>query len=644
MKTKEINVLPPSIFNLLAAGEVVENPASIVKEAVENSLDAGATEIEISIEDGGFAEIRVTDNGAGCDASQIEKVFLPHATSKIASARDLEKILTLGFRGEALSSIASVSKVEFTSRTAGAEVATRVTLDAGKVIGRSSVGSNLGTELVVRNLFYNVPARRKFLKTMKAEENNVAAVVQKLILANPEVGFRYLADGEVVYSHQGWIASSQAPRNDALLSAIEVIYGKDVASKLIPVNVNRGGLTLVGFVSRTDFSKKNRTWQTVMVNGRAVDGGTVGAAANDAYSNYLMTGNFPFFVLDLRIDERAVDVNVHPRKLQVRFEDERGVYEFVKVAVGESIDKCFSTSLQVALQYPCVSNNHHSTEIPRPVGSEGLGMTVKSAENVLTFLEKAGKFELGKEQKKIVEAKHEKVNPYYHKRSLGQDYHKRSLGQGLASDNPYERKRVKDAVQEEMKPPEIFDGKILGTVLDTYVLVQSSESLFIIDQHAAHERLLYDELTKQIDAGEVLMQPLLEPAVLGLSTAEMARVLEILPILNQMGIECEVFGKSSFRITAVPMAVSVRGIDTILSNVLASVKGAAPSKLSEIIREKIITECCRSAIKAGHHLTQGQIGGFLSQIKGLKVPLCPHGRPVVVALDKKMIEKMFRRI
>jgi DNA mismatch repair protein MutL len=592
---KKINVLPPAIFNLLAAGEVVENPASIVKEAVENSLDAGATEIEITLEDGGFSEIRVTDNGIGCDESQIEKVFLPHATSKITSAKDLEKILTLGFRGEALSSIASVSKVEFVSRTEGAEVATKVALDAGKIINKTKVGTNTGTELIVRNLFYNVPARRKFLKTMKAEENNVTAVVQKLILANPGVRFRYMTDGEVVYHATG----------AGLLAAIEVIYGREISEKLVEVNVNRGGFTLSGFISKPDFSKKNRTWQTVMINGRAVDGGTVAEAVCDAYSNYLMTGCFPFFVLDLKIDETKVDVNVHPRKLQVRFEDERAVFDFVRAAVTESIDKTFVVS---------------SLERFVPSNDESGVSQVKSAENVLTLLERAGKFELSKEQRKIIETGHQKINPYY------------------------ERKRIKEAVQEEIKTPEIFDGKILGTVLDTYVLVQSGESLYIVDQHAAHERLLFDELTKQIDAGDVLMQPLLEPVVLTLSPAEMNRVLEISPILNQMGIECEVFGKNSLRITAVPLVVSVRGVDTIITNVLANTRGAAPSKLSEIVREKVITECCRSAIKAGQHLTQAQIGGFLSQFKALKTPLCPHGRPVVVALDRKQIEKMFKRL
>ena len=603
MKTKEINILPPLIFNLLAAGEVVENPASIVKEAAENSLDAGATEIEIAIEDGGFTEIRVTDNGAGCDESQIEKVFLPHATSKIARKEDLEKILTLGFRGEALSSIASVSRVEFVSRVEGAETAAKITLDAGKVLAKTKAGANCGTELVVRNLFYNVPARRKFLGTMRAEENNVTAAVQKLVLANPNVSFKYLADGEVIYSTAG----------KGLLSAVEVVYGQAIIEKLVPVNVNRGELTLSGFISKPDFSKKNRTWQQVFVNGRAVDGGIIAQACNDAFSNYLMVGNFPVFVLDLKVDERAVDVNVHPRKLQVKFEDERGVYDFVKAAVSESIDKFFVPDT--------ASFAVHASPLPlfkKEFSESGGMMSVKSADNVLSFLEKAGKFEISKDQSELFETKHEKTNPYY------------------------ERKKKRDAVQEEIKAP-AFDGKVLGTVLDTYVLVQFGECLYIIDQHAAHERLLFDELTKQIDQGEVFMQPLLEPAVLMLGPSEMNRVLEIAPVLNQMGIECEIFGKNTFRITAVPMAVSVRGIDTVIANVLADLKGAPSGKLSEVVREKIITECCRNAIKAGDHLSNEQVGAFISQFKNLKTPLCPHGRPIVAVLDRKAIEKMFKR-
>lgn len=602
MKAKEINILPPAIFNLLAAGEVVENPASIVKEAVENSLDAGATEIEIAIEDGGFSEIRVTDNGVGCDESQIEKVFLPHATSKILRKEDLEKILTLGFRGEALSSIASVAKVEFISRAAGAEIAAKMFLDAGKVLSKEHIAANYGTELIVRNLFYNVPARRKFLGTMRAEGNNVTAVVQKLILANPSHTFKYVSDGEVIFSSIG----------GGLLSAIEVIYGKDVGKNLISVDVNRGGLTLSGFISKPDFSKKNRIWQNVFVNGRAVEGSTIAAAANDAFLNYLMVGNFPFFVLNLKIDPKTVDVNVHPRKSQVKFEDERSVYDFVKAAVSESIDKCFSLKLseeaEIASVHYALGQNDKQTAV-----------NIKSAENVLTLLEKAGKFELGKEQKKVIEQQRQTINPYY------------------------ERKRKTDVTQEEIKSINIFDGKILGTVFDTFILVQSGESLYIIDQHAAHERLLFDELTKQIDSCAVIMQPMLQPAVLMLSPLEMNRAMEIAPLLNEMGIECDVFGKNTFRITAVPVVVSVRGIETIISNVLAETKGVLPRKLSEIVREKVISECCKSAIKAGQHLTTEQIGGFLAQFKDLKTPLCPHGRPVVAVLDRKAIERMFKR-
>lgn len=615
---KKINVLSPEVFNLLAAGEVVENPASIVKEAVENSLDAGATEIEIAIDSGGFLEIRVTDNGDGCAENQIEKVFLPHATSKIESAKDLEKILTLGFRGEALSSIASVSRVEFTSRVMGEDLATKVNLDSGSVLEKTKTAANQGTELIVRNLFYNVPARRKFLKTMKVEEGNVTGVVQKLILANPTVSFKYLADGEVVYASSG----------EGLLSAIETIYGSEVADELIMVSVSRGKLGLAGFISKPNLAKKNRTWQTVMVNGRVVDGGTVGTAANDAFSNYMMVGAFPFFVLDLKIDESAVDVNVHPRKAQVKFEDERGVYDFVKSAVAEGIDKDFTLQALASL-----GNIPATSAVSQ----------VRSADNVLTLLEKAGKFEVGKDQKNLFEIKHQKVNPYYERRSKVNAVQEKINDHLQPSFVSKELDFTSPSNSCGVETP-AFDGKILGTVMDTYILAQSGECLYIIDQHAAHERLLFDELTKQIDSGKIVMQPLLEPAVLHLSPAEMTKVLEIAPSLNKIGIECEVFGKNSFRITAVPMVVSVRGIDTVITNVLSEIKGAMPSSLSDIVREKVITECCRSAIKGGQHLTTAQVGVFLQQFKDLKVPLCPHGRPVVVAMDRRQLERLFKRI
>ena len=612
-KAKVINVLPPAIFNLLAAGEVVDNSASIVKEAVENSLDAGSANISISIVGGGVEEITVIDDGSGIAADQISKVFLPHATSKITSAKDLEDIGTLGFRGEALSSIASVSKVELVSKVADAELGCKV-LNDGK---EQPTSANQGTRITVKNLFYNTPARKKFLLPVRLEQNNVTGVVQKLILSNPDICFKYIIDGDVHYDYRG----------GGLDKAIELIYGKDIVKNLIKVDSECKDLKLEGYISVPNFTKKNRTWQTVMVNGRAVEGETVSRAVNDAYHIYLTVGAFPFFVLGLFVDGTNVDVNVHPRKAQVKFSNETEISTFVRDSVMDAIDKYFynnsinntgGTSEKVddvvarfdKMVKKQTSESAEDKQILDSIKflSSGGGSSVRSAPRVLNLLEKAHEQRVERAQTNINIA----IKPIQGKMAG-------VTGLGL-------------------------DAKWLGNLFDTYILLSSEDCFYIIDQHAAQERLFYDELMKQIDAGTVATQILVEPSMLYLNPAEMNQMELVAPCLVKMGIECESFGGNCFRITAVPVAISEREIDTMIGNVLKEIKGMPPSKLSFLVREKVIRECCKASIKAGQNLNSAQSAYFLSQFKKNNMtPLCPHGRPIIICLTKTQIEKMFLR-
>ena len=345
---KPINILPPQIFNMLAAGEVVENPASVVKECVENSIDAGATAITVAIKNGGINQITITDNGHGVEQSQVEKIFLPHATSKITNANDLESIQTLGFRGEAMSSIASVSQVTITTKVRNANMATRMELSAGDVISKQNIAASNGTQVVIKNLFFNIPARKKFLKSANIEKNNVTSCVQKLILSNPNMSVKYVVDDEIIYNFVG----------GGLSNAIKTIFGVEVTQNMLPINTPE----LSGFVSVPSYTKRNRTWQTAMINGRVVSDGIIADAANDAFSNYMTSGNFPFFVLNLNINFASVDVNVHPRKAEVHFEDPTQIHQKVKSAITAAIDKHLFERARVFAP----SSTHLPTKVDTP--------------------------------------------------------------------------------------------------------------------------------------------------------------------------------------------------------------------------------------------------------------------------------------
>ncbi|MCL2587640.1 MAG: DNA mismatch repair endonuclease MutL [Firmicutes bacterium] len=578
---KPINILPPQIFNLLSAGEVVENPASVVKESIENSLDAGATIIEVAIIRGGIDEIKIEDNGHGVPEGEVEKIFLPHATSKIEVETDLDAIKTLGFRGEAMSSIARVSKVVLTTKTEQESIATRIALDGGNIVKCDKVAANKGTTLVVRNLFFNTPARKKFLGTEGVERNNVTNIIQKFILANPTVSFRYLVDGFVYYEYHG----------RSLLDAIELVYGAETAKSLVRVSATSLNFKVEGYISKPEFTKRNKTYQTIMVNSRVVQGGIVAEATAEAMSQYLMIGLHPFFVLDLAVDAESVDVNIHPRKLQVKFDDEDSVREFIRRAVISTMDDF------VYLQ-----------TVPL---TEAIKKKVEPSLDILKFTE-------GVNNEVIAPA------PHSIKKFSGKFF----------EDEPI---LPTQAVFAE--PPRY---KALGTIFGCFILVTLEDSLYIIDQHAGAERTLYDRLKQQIDLGGVVTQQLVSPIMLHLNPAEMNSVVPLLSPLSRIGIEAEEFGNNTLCIRAVPSLIAANdALDDVLQGILGEVK---KYKLSQMLESKLLQIACKNSLKGGRTLSPDQIQYFLDSFKSSKIPpLCPHGRPVLVSLTKKDIEKMFGR-
>jgi len=580
----KINILPPKVFNLLAAGEVVENPASVVKECIENSLDAGATTVEVLVAGGGLDEIRIDDNGSGVHSTEIEKIFLPHATSKIENEQDLDAIKTLGFRGEAMSSIARVSKVTIVSRTKEEASATKLSIDGGEVTKKTSIAGNYGTSISIKNLFYNTPARKKFLSSAALEKNNVTGMIQKFILANPKISFRYTVDKEIYYDYKG----------GELINAIEFVYGKTTTESIIEVDMTSPDYRLTGYISKPDFTKRNRTYQTVQINGRTIQGGTVAIAAANAFEQYSMVGTHSFFVLNLGIDEGSLDVNIHPRKLQVKFDDNSAITEFVHRAITTALDS-----------YLYMQNKKVNTIIQNKIADINMLNTIK---NFTTA-----------DDNSLMSAPHTM----------------KKFSEKFYSDEPV---NPTQAIFHDDVPT----FKTLGNIFGCFILISSGEKLYVLDQHAAAERILYDQLRIQIDEGRVATQPLVGPIILHLNPTELNSVVKHLPTLEKIGILAEEFGNNAICIREVPVVIATHNaLEDVLRGILGDTKKL---KLTQMLEEKLLHIACKNSLRGGRTLQNDQIKMFLDLFKdGGIPPLCPHGRPIVVSFDKSQFEKMFKR-
>lgn len=595
---KNINLLPPVIYNRLAAGEVVENPASIVKELVENSLDAGSKKITIQITNGGIDEIVVIDDGEGVDADNIAKVLLPHATSKIKEVADIDHITSLGFRGEAMASIAAVAKIEFTSRPANQTYAVTV----NERNEQKQVASNCGTIVQVTDLFYNTPARKKFLRSPNTEKNNVTKVIHDFIFAHPDLVWRYVVDGKIILDYQA----------AGLTAALTQIFAIDAAA-LLPVESQGNGLSLQGLISDTHHSRPNRDRQVVIINGRVVNGGIVAAAVNETMANYLMVKEYPAFVLNLTVATEQIDVNVHPQKREVRFENKGQIMQFIQTAITKTMDQYFLNQLKTL---PTVTP---AAAQPTPTSAKQATATGYSfnpeqttAENILVQ-----SLDVLNQGTNMVESAPNILNQIYL--------------------NP----AAEPAKQVNALPKTNY--RVLGQVFETYLLVQTPEALLIIDQHAMAERVNYDKFRHQIDAGEVRSQIMLVPAMIRVTPTEMIKFEKMRPTLLSFGFDCDQFGENTIRVTAIPAIMSSTTINEFLA-VFLNDKEITNTTLSETLRHKVATMACKASIRAGDVLTNTQIEAFVSQYFQTKnLPLCPHGRPIMLVYSRANLESLFAR-
>ncbi len=615
----KINLLSSKIYNRISAGEVIERPYFVVKELVENSIDAGATNILIDIENGGISKISITDNGFGIEKSELKKAILPHATSKISTLKDLDNISSLGFRGEALASIASVSKLSIISKTKEQEMGAILEADGGEINNFNDCGATDGTLIVVKNLFYNTPVRAKFLHSERSEENEISNTVARFILCNPEISFKYTADGKVIYQSYG----------DGFESAMSCVYGINTIKDCYYIDTEKHGISIKGYLGAPNFTKGNRSYQTIFLNGRYIVNQTIYAAIANAYASYLMKKQYPFYVLSLTIPTEIVDVNVHPNKLDVRFQNNQIIYGTIYSVISKVLD-----GNSDALNIITKTENHkiltneklhdYATHNGNLVSSK-LNVNIKETKkfNDIVFndvitpnieINKKSEVDIFAENKAYLESLEKKK-------------------QELSSLNTTQTEIIVNK-----------DLKYVGQALNTYLLYDDGSDLFLVDQHAAHERILFDKLNDSFKNSSITTQPLLLPFILNVNNREAIFIDEKIELLNKMGVEISEFGKNTYKISAIPTFLTDINLKKFFDEILSELDGLKNLTVNELLLEKIAQKACKSAVKAGDKLSQLDIDVITEKIKenlGLK---CPHGRPVVVKITRMEIDKWFKRI
>lgn len=641
----KINILDKKIYNRIAAGEVVERPYSVIKELIENAIDAGATDIDVTIEDGGKRLMRVSDNGCGISREDLPKAFLPHATSKISAVEDLDKILTLGFRGEALASIGSVSKATILSKTKDDEMGNIIVCEGG-VIGDADVyPSDTGTTVSVENLFFNTPARAKFLKASKSEETDITNIITRLILSHPDIAFKYTSDGKVMLQSFG----------GGLDEAIIEIYGYNTITDCIPIETEKNGIKISGFIGKNYFTKPNRTYQTVILNGRYVVNNTIQSSMHNAYAAYLMKRQYPFYVLKIDMSPETVDVNVHPNKTDVRFIDNQVIYSTLYSVVTKVLDGSAAAleivkpnnyvpidegSRPIIPQKPITPDEIGEAHCDRPFVSgfneELLDQTIWGRYNKSKSAEKEGEFE-----KTFGVADSHDDEP----RELGGN----KIDDIFAENKKYiaemEAKKAAEeaekARQEELKVEPEF--KVIGQILATYLILEKENDIYFIDQHAAHERLLYDKFIEEYKSGNVAEQTMLVPYIFRVNESESEFIIGKFPELRKAGFDISEYDVNEFAVYSVPVLLFDMDLKSFFDDLLSDISFKKET-MPELIHNKIAMKACKAAIKSGKILSEDEIDALLKAMKYNTALRCPHGRPVTVKISRTEIDKWFKRI
>lgn len=620
----KINVLPRELAELIAAGEVVERPASVVKEMVENSIDSGATHITVEIKRGGVTYIRVTDDGCGISPSDVPLAFLRHATSKIIKADDLYSISTLGFRGEALAATSSVSRIEMFTKRKEDTLGTHYEIEGGEEILNEESGCPDGTTIIVRDLFYNTPARMKFLKTDMGEGNAVTAVCERAALSHPEIAFKLIRDGKQTISTSG---------DNKLHSAIYSVLGREFAGTLVEVNTTLEGIGVSGYTCKPIYCRQSKTSQIVFLNGRFVRSGTVSAAVERAYKNSAMVGKYPAFVLNLTVPFGAVDVNVHPAKTEIRFSDEKRIFDAVYYGVKSAVEQGDTRpSVNIGTPKKAIPLTQETESVKYRQSAVDFSIYNKNmAEKTYIAPPKTKSTDEPKEQPLVL---HQDNTPFFERKEVKDYLEKREeiKPQPKTADKPEEER-------EEYIPEK--EVRLIGEAFATYIVVEQGESVFLIDKHAAHERILFNDLKKN---QAIETQNLLAPVTVRLEAEEYTAVLDNSELLLKAGFDIEEFGSNTVIVRAIPSMLCSEDVSAIVSEAAVSLAKTGRVDI-ERIEDIFHTVSCKAAIKAGYITTDTELLSLAKRVLGDRdVMYCPHGRPVAFEIKKKDLEKQFGRI
>lgn len=637
----EIKILSEDTIDKIAAGEVVERPMSVVKELVENAMDAGSTAITVEIKNGGIDLIRVTDNGHGIEAEEIRLAFARHATSKIRSAEDLTSLSSMGFRGEALSSIAAVAQVEVITKTKDSLTGVRYSIEGAIEKDFEEVGAPEGTTFLVKNLFFNTPVRRKFLKQPQTEGSYVAELLERLAMSRPDISFKFMQNGQVKF---------HTPGNGDLKEVIYRIYGREIANHLIPIEVNDDKLSLKGFLGKPEINRSNRNFEHYFINSRYVKSKVLAKAIEDGYKQYVMQHKFPFVVLHFSMEAEDVDVNVHPTKMEVRFSDEQYVYKTVVQSIINTfrskeliVNATFGKDTKVSKKDDMPV--YDKAKVPEPYMPKA---DTKPATNDLGLpatppVKKANPFVLN-----FDETKDEKSpEPVFVIKEPALE----GIYKPTEPEKPLAKIQIAEVEQTTLFEEQFLSQEaketyeILGQIFGTYWIVSYAEKMYLIDQHAAHEKVKYERLVKAIAEKQVLTQSIMPPVVLQTSAKEEQIVLEHMDAFLRMGFEIEEFGDHAFCLRAVPVDLYGCSYQELFRELLDEMMDGPLTGAPEVVMNKLASMACKAAVKGNMKISHTEAVKLIDELLTLENPYhCPHGRPTIISMTKQEIEKKFKRI
>lgn len=644
-----ISVLDQGTINKIAAGEVVERPMSVVKELLENAIDAKATAITVEIKDGGLSFIRVTDNGSGIGKDEISLAFLRHATSKIRTVEDLLTVSSLGFRGEALASIAAVSQVELITKTADSFTGFRYQIEGGAEKGLEEIGAPEGTTFIARNLFYNTPARKKFLKTAATEGAHVAELVEKIAMSHPGISIRFIQNNQNKLHTSG---------NNQLRDMVYTVFGREIAANVLLVDETAGDISVTGFVGKPVIARNNRNFENYFINGRYIKSSIIAKAIEEAYRPFMMQHKYPFVLLHFTMEPESLDVNVHPAKMELRFRDGEAVYGMVRDAISralahkELIPKVSLSPPEGEERREEREKSHSLSQSPEPFERKRMGLYEQTLKQLTSMPEDGF---LQERQKGYGEGGEPKLKPLRLEKA-GEDGGR----EAAALENPkdflgtaldLEAQSREKPVQMELFTDKFLGEKarkrhrLIGQLFDTYWLVEFDGQLFIIDQHAAHEKVLFERTMASLKTRDFGTQMVSPPIVLTLSMGEEVLMKRYMAYFNGLGFEIEPFGGREYAVRGVPANLFSLARKELLLEMLDGLSEDMQKKAPEMTYEKVASLSCKAAVKGNHRMSPVEADALIDQLLDMENPYaCPHGRPTIIAMSKYELEKKFKRI